>query len=250
MLHRIIVALQHITIPTPKVNTSGLSIIIINDLAYPSSTLWALTICGIGTFCGPVRLVAPTKENLNMKLKTAPLYLFAALALAAAPAMAKKTAADFVNTAAVANQFEIDSSKLALQKSQDDGVKNFAQQMVDDHTKAGDELKTASASSKDKIIPPESLDKKHQDKMDKLNKLDGKKFDKEYIEDQEDAHKAATKLFDDYAKNGDDPALKDFAAKTAPTLHQHWDMIEQVEKNYGKAPAPANTMSNTTTNTQ
>ena len=170
-----------------------------------------------------------------MSIKTFPLIVMAVLALAAAPAMAKTSTPDFVKKAAIANQFEIDSSKLALDKSQDDNVKTFAQQMVDDHTKAGDAMKDALASAKTKVTPPDKLDAACQAKMDKLQKLEGKAFDKQYIKIQASAHKDAVKLFSDYSKSGGDPSLKKFAGDTLPTLKEHLDHVTKLQHDYGKA---------------
>lgn len=136
----------------------------------------------------------------------------------------------FVKTAPVANEFEIESSKLALTKSTNDKVKSFAQQMVDDHTKAGQDFQTAlSSSSVDKSQVPTALDKKHQKIMDKLNKADAKDFDKDYIDAQTSAHKDAVSLFSDYSKKGDDQSLKAFATQTLPTLQHHKDMVKQLK---------------------
>src|SRR5690349_10548755 len=69
---------------------------------------------------------------------------------------------DFVTKASVANEFEIESSKLALEKSQNKKVRDFAQHMIDDHSKAGEELKsTVSDASLDTATVKETLDDKH-----------------------------------------------------------------------------------------
>ena len=167
-----------------------------------------------------------------MTLKSIPLILVAVLALAAGPALAKTSTPDFVKKAATANQFEIDSSKLALDKSQDDGVKTFAQQMVDDHTKAGDAMKDALASAKTKVSP---LDKASEAKIDKLQKLQGAAFDRQYIKIQTAAHKDAVRLFTDYSRTGGDPSLKKFAGDTLPTLKEHLGHVTKLQHDYGKA---------------
>lgn len=151
---------------------------------------------------------------------------------------------DFADKAGVANMFEIESSKVALEKATSDDVKNFAQKMIDDHTKAGDDMK-AAADSQGGITVPTELDDAHQQMLDQLNNASGDDFDQTYIQMQTDAHKQAVALFDAYSKNGEDGALKDFAAKTLPTLQQHYDMVQQLGNgamgsNQGNAMAPAN----------
>jgi putative membrane protein len=94
-------------------------------------------------------------------------------------AIAPKTE-DFVTLAAQSDMLEIQSSKLALQKSDSDKTKTFAQNMIDDHTKTSTELKELVSSGKVKVSAPSALDKKHEAKLDKLTKLNGKDFTKEY----------------------------------------------------------------------
>jgi putative membrane protein len=139
---------------------------------------------------------------------------------------------DFVNKVAVANQFEIDTSQLALKYGKGSDVKTFAQQMIDDHTKAGEEFKAALAKAQ--ITPPaEGLDLAHKAKYAKLRVFTTEGgFDASYISAQLEAHKEAVALFKDYAANGQTPAVKDFAAKTLPTLEHHLAMVEQLNSKF------------------
>jgi putative membrane protein len=142
-----------------------------------------------------------------------------------------KATTDFVKKAAVANQFEIDSSKLALEKSQDADIKTFAQKMVDDHTKAGEAFTAAVTEGKvDSALVPAKLDSKHQKELDKLSKADAKDFDKDYLKAQKDAHKDAVALFKSYSEKGDNEALKTFATNTLPTLEAHKTELEGLKK--------------------
>ena len=94
-----------------------------------------------------------------------------AVALLATPlfaADAPKDVTDFASKVSVANQFEIDTSQLALKYSKSDDIKKFAQQMIDDHTKAGVDFKAALAKAN--VTPPkEGLDLTHKAKYEKLN---------------------------------------------------------------------------------
>lgn len=132
----------------------------------------------------------------------------------------------FATTAGVSNLFEIASSKLALTKAQSADVKTFAQRMVDDHTKAGDEMATAAKS--DSVAPPADLDQANQTKLNQLNGMSGDAFDKAYVSAQTQAHADAVALFQTYASNGNPGALKDFAAKTLPTLQEHYAMVQKI----------------------
>jgi putative membrane protein len=139
------------------------------------------------------------------------------------------SAQDFVTKASIANQFEIDSSKLALDKAQNADVKSFAQTMVDDHTKTGEKLQKALESSNSNAKPAMALDDKHQKLLDKLQAKSGNDFDREYMSVQTDAHKEAVSLFTDYSKTGKDKPLKDFASQTLPTLKDHLTHVKDLK---------------------
>src|SRR5689334_10757965 len=87
----------------------------------------------------------------------------------------------FVTKAAVGGLAEVKLGQLATQKASSSDVKQFGQQMVDDHGKANEELKQL-ASSKG-ITLPTDLDAKHQATYDRLSKLDGAAFDRAYMQD-------------------------------------------------------------------
>jgi putative membrane protein len=153
------------------------------------------------------------------------------LALATATAWAhgvNMSAENFVRKASIANEFEIESSKLALEKSENNDIKSFAQKMVDDHTKTGNKLKDVLQSSQSPLVPVDKLDDAHQEQLDKLEASAGKSFDRRYIALQTDAHKDAVQLFDGYSLHGKDKALKDFAAETLPALQNHLKHVKEL----------------------
>jgi putative membrane protein len=138
----------------------------------------------------------------------------------------------FVDKAATGGMAEVKLSKLAMDKGQSTEVKQFARKMVEDHTKANMELK--QIAEKQNIAVPTALDAKHQKVYDKLVKLEGANFDKEYMRAMAMDHDDAVKLYKDQSQNGQDPELKSFAMKTLPTIEKHDDMARmdrnQVEK--------------------
>jgi putative membrane protein len=134
----------------------------------------------------------------------------------------------FIKEAALGGMAEVELGKLAVQKASNDNVKQFAQKMIDDHSKANDKLK--EVASRDKITVPESLDSKHQARIDKLAKLSGDQFDKAYVKDQLKDHENDVDKFSAEAQGGSDPAIKDFAASTLPTLKQHLDLVKSLHK--------------------
>jgi putative membrane protein len=147
----------------------------------------------------------------------------------AALGVAPKTE-DFVKQVAISDMFEIESSKLAQQKAAAAPVKSFASQMQKDHTKTSTELKGLVSGGKVKAPLPTAMDDSHKSKLDKLKGLSGADFDKQYVSDQQSAHKAAVDLFERYAKSGENADLKAWAGKTVPALKHHKEMADKLPK--------------------
>jgi putative membrane protein len=134
----------------------------------------------------------------------------------------------FLKDAAVGGMTEVELGKLATQKASSDQVKQFGQKMVDDHGKANEALK--QVASKESIQIPDSLDAKHQSRIDKLAKLSGADFDKAYMKDQVKDHEKDVSDFQSEAKGGSDPTTQQFAATTLPTLQQHLELAKSINK--------------------
>lgn len=137
---------------------------------------------------------------------------------------------EFVQKVATANQFEITSSQLALQKTDTPAVRQFAQQMITDHTKADNDFKQAVVESGMDLTVPATLDEAHQKTMMELQKTSGVDFDDQYIKAQMIAHDEAVMLFRTYAENGENKALQKFAEATLPALEQHQAHIMNLDK--------------------
>jgi putative membrane protein len=135
-------------------------------------------------------------------------------------------ATDFVPKAAASDMFEIAISKQAVARSSNPEVVAFARKMIAAHTKSTAALKKALADSSSTIAPPAALPDDLQGKVDDLTKADAKDFDKKFADDQEDAHQAALNLLQRYAQDGDVPAIKAFAAETAPVVEEHLQMAK------------------------
>jgi putative membrane protein len=139
------------------------------------------------------------------------------------------TTQDFVTEAAQSDMFEIQSSKMAL-NSPDAPTKDFAQKMIDDHTKTTTELKAAVGKGEARVTLPTAMSSSQQSMIAKLNGLHGADFDKQYHSDQVSAHKDAVSLFQRYGKSGTDAGLKDWAATTEPALEHHLEMGQNLNK--------------------
>jgi putative membrane protein len=138
----------------------------------------------------------------------------------------------FVKNSALGGMTEVELGKLAAQKASSDAVKQFGQRMVDDHSKANDQLKQIAGKSS--IEVPAALDSKHQSRVDKLAKLSGPAFDKAYLKDQVKDHEHDVDEFKSEAQYGSDPNIKQFAMQTLPTLQEHLNVVKDLKKNASK----------------
>ena len=137
----------------------------------------------------------------------------------------------FMNDAAPGGMAEVELGKLAASKAQNAEVKAFGQKMVEDHSKASEELKQLAAQKK-VMLPPDVLPK-HKEIMDKLSKLSGADFDKEYVAAMVEAHEKDVAAFESVSKTAADADVKAFAAKTLPTLKMHLEMIKGMADKMG-----------------
>ena len=137
--------------------------------------------------------------------------------------------AKFATAAANGGLAEVAFGKLALTKTTNAAIKDFANMMVMDHGKANAEL-MAIGKAKNITLPMEP-DSAHLKKADELSKLSEADFDKQYVSAMIDGHKKTLDLMNDEAKNGKDSTLKAFAANTAPTVQKHLDAINKIKDN-------------------
>ncbi len=155
-------------------------------------------------------------------------------AATAAPAAMSKADQKIVMDMATGNMAEIEAGKMAQGKAQDDKVKAFAQQMIDDHTKAlADVQQLATAKG---LTMPTALDKAHQAKADKLGAKSGAAFDKAYMAQEGVAdHKKMHSMLASAEKKAKDPDVKALAAKMKPTVEQHLKAAQQMGSSKGAA---------------
>ena len=136
---------------------------------------------------------------------------------------------EFAMKAANGGMMEVELGRMAQEKGMSSDVKEFGAMMVADHSKANDELKTLATAKN--ITLPSTLGEDMQEDVNELAKLSGKEFDKKYVSMMVDDHKEDVDAFKKAADNNEvDPEIKAFAAKTLPTLQQHLDRINAIEK--------------------
>jgi putative membrane protein len=135
----------------------------------------------------------------------------------------------FVTNAAIGDMYEIESSKLALEKSKNADIKAFANMMIKDHTATTAKLKATLASANVKVTPPADLDDRRRGMIENLRAAPADGFDKVYLDQQTAAHQETLSLMKSYADDGDVPALKTLAAATAPIVQQHYDHVQKLD---------------------
>ena len=143
---------------------------------------------------------------------------------------------DFINQAAVGGMTEVQAGQLAANHASNSDLRQFGQQMVDDHTRVNNEL--MQLAQQKGVTPPTALDADGQSTVDKLNSLNSNDFDNYYITGQVKAHEDTIRLFQNEANSGQDPDVKAFAAQTLPHLQHHLDMIHNLQESIGTAGAP------------
>ncbi len=130
---------------------------------------------------------------------------------------------------AQANIAEINAGKLAEQKSDNDQVKTFAKKMVDDHTRALDDLKQI-AQAKGVTLPTEP-DRQQQAMENKLSALSGAQFDRQYVNQSGNrAHRDTHRLLQKVSNTASDAELKSYAAKTIATVESHQQLAKETSK--------------------
>ena len=142
------------------------------------------------------------------------------LGMAAAPVFAADEA--FVMKVAKGSMAEVELGKLAVEKASSGAVKQFGQRMVDDHSKANEELKALAQSKNISLSPEIGPDEKAL--RDRLMKLSGAAFDQAYMKAMVSDHVKDVNEFRIESKSGKDPDVKAWAAKTLPTLEEHLKM--------------------------
>ena len=131
----------------------------------------------------------------------------------------------FVMKAAKGGLMEVQAGTLAQQQAQDERVKNFGSMMVRDHSQANEELRSLVGAQ---VTFPDSLDKKDSDHLEAMRKIEGKSFDNHYMSMMTEDHDKDVKEFEEAQNKVQDPALKNWIAKTLPVLKVHQDSAKAI----------------------
>jgi len=131
----------------------------------------------------------------------------------------------FMNFACHSNAFEIMSSELALQRAQSEWARNFARDMIREHTMAQNELKMLAREKGVQL--DQTLPKKMQAELDRLSRLSGAEFDRAYRDIQLKAHQETALMMERQIKNGRDSMIRNYAVKSLPAVKKHREMAMQ-----------------------
>ena len=148
-------------------------------------------------------------------------------ASAAQAPMTPTAAMPYVSAAGAGDLYEIQSSRLALQKGVGGEVAHFAQMMIDDHTTTTKTV-TDAAHSAGLMPPPPSLMPMQQQMIAQLQPLSGDAFERAYVNQQRQAHQIALELQRNYASNGDTPQLRQAATSAVPIIERHIEELQRL----------------------
>ncbi len=131
---------------------------------------------------------------------------------------------DFAVKTAQGGRLEVELAALAEKKTANDKVRSLATTIHTDHDRANAELQ---AIARRKGIALETAESSEGMALrTKLSGLSGDAFDRAYVDAMVDDHQTDIAAFERYAKEGQDPDLKAFAAKTVPTLRTHLNLAQ------------------------
>lgn len=171
-----------------------------------------------------------------MKTPSAPKRFVTGCALACAVFMAgaavAATPADFVDEASAAGIAEIETSRLAIQKTSATDINSYAVEMIKDHTDANRDLKDLAQRQGLKVASEEEVLGKARKMM--LEVPEGESFDAAYVANQMKAHEESIALFKEQIDKPGSPELKAFAEKYLPKLEMHLDMARKLAASHIK----------------
>lgn len=121
---------------------------------------------------------------------------------------------------------EVELGRLAVQRGSSAGVKQYGQEMVEEHTRANQELMQLVMQKQVEL--PTEMSTQNTATIDRLSELSGTSFDTAYKQAMIDSHNQAIALFQAQSQQGQDPQLKAWAAQKLPNLQAHLQMVNQM----------------------
>lgn len=137
------------------------------------------------------------------------------------------SAGAFVESMGIGDLFEIEAGRIAVYRCQSELVRETANRLIHDHTESSAKLKQVAGESG--VSVPDSLDRRRESMIEHLQNAPTEDFDATYIDQQLMAHKEAVTLAHHFRDEGDDAALRSFAAELSPILENHLDQMKQLK---------------------
>ena len=139
---------------------------------------------------------------------------------------------EFVIEAMQNSMAEIQICEMAIEKSQNEDAKKFAQTMIDEHARLGRELE--QLAEKKKLEVPGKIRPEQKMTADELGSLSGRDFEQRWIQYNIDVHERDTKVFSHYAAEEEDPDIRELARQGADRMRKHLKMAHDVGKKLAK----------------
>jgi putative membrane protein len=139
----------------------------------------------------------------------------------------------FLMTAAQDGKMEVEISQMAANRASKKEVKNYAQRMVTDHTRANQELMSLARTKGLDLKDEPSYGERRKNMIEPMSRMSGADFDREFMKQQVEHHRTDVASFEKHSKAADDPDVRAWAQKTLPVLREHLKMAESVHQSVG-----------------
>ena len=139
----------------------------------------------------------------------------------------------FMTETAHMSHAEIAASQLALKKSSNPQVQQFAQQMITDHTQGNQQL--MSIAQQKGVDIPKRPDELHTKGAAAMANMSGEDFDREYMSCMTSDHAKLLSSAEDKAATAKDPDVRAFASSQVPIIRHHYQMALQLNRALGNA---------------
>lgn len=138
---------------------------------------------------------------------------------------------DFLSNAARGGMLEVQLGNLAAQNASSDDVKQFGQRMATDHSQLGQRLQQLASNLGASL--PQDLKPEQQNLANRLEKLSGKAFDREYMREMVKDHARDVSEFERAASQATNSDIKQFASEALPTLREHLNQAREISGKLG-----------------
>lgn len=139
-----------------------------------------------------------------------------------------KTDQEFLTHAIACEIAEVKTAELALKTSKNEDVRRFANRMITDHSKSRDALLERAKEIKLAVV--EGVAKEQRERMEKLSKLEGSAFDREYMQCETEGHEIGLKMWEKWSLDAKEQNIRDLAKRSAAVVKEHLEMAREISK--------------------